>query len=477
MILLGDWKRKLAAAVVTLGVAVCALAASVSAQDESSPLTHWVEAAPRTVPAAVSPAPAATPDVSAPSSTQPAPATPAATPSTATASVVATPAPARPVAKKLRFSDVAAQARAKAKAGPEPAVAAAQADEPDWAKDYDGHASGDIVTPAKPRRWLRSEWRANRYPDGRTLTEWEVRLAATDDPANPTEAVRWGVYRRYHPNGRLAVLGAYRNGKAAGEWVWLDESGQVLRRAKQTAEYQDDLANDPLSSPNSTFRNTAGVVIAEGQLKQDKPHGLWTYSYDNGAPKAQGRYLSGLPEGLWSYFYPDGELEKQMTYALGVPIGPYRVTFPSGLDRERGQYDAGVRTGVWRTFFDDGRVREEGAYREDRRDGEWKAWNDDGLLVTRTIYTQGAVTQTIAVPPPPAPPGPMVSDVEALNPPVVFDDAGHPVKRVEAWDNPANATDADGNPIPLTPPRRKAPPPSLSRWTSPTSGQSKATLP
>lgn len=359
----------------------------------------------------------------------------------------------------------AAQAEARAKA-----IAAAIAREPDWSQDYAGHASGDIEAPPLRRRYVRSEWRSNLLPDGKLLTEWEVRV--TDGG----QAVRWGVYRRYHANGRLAVLGAYRENRAAGVWLWMDEAGQVMRRAHQLAEYEDDLSNDPISNPRSQFKNPAGVVTAEGQLKQDKPHGLWTYYYDNGAAKAQGRYLSGLPEGLWSYFYPDGQVQRQTRYALGVPVGAYRTAYPDGQDQERGEYDEGVRTGIWSAFHPNGQKREEGTYREDRRDGEWLTWDDTGRLAARTEYSQGVVTGETRLPRPPEP-VPLVSEAAAVNPPRVFDSEGRAIRVEEAWDDPGKASDAEGNPVSRVSPRRRAPPPPFSRWTSPTGGESKATLP
>lgn len=378
-------------------------------------------------------------------------------------------APARPA--------VAAKPRAASPATPSPsaarAIAQAKAEEPDWAKDYAGHATGDIEQPAKTPRFVRREWRANRFDDGKLLTEWEVRIGAGG------EVARWGVYRRYHPNGRLAVLGAYRNGKPAGEWLWLDETGQVMRRARQQADYEDDLSNDPLASPRSQFRNPAGKVIAEGQLKGNKPHGLWMYFYDQGMPKAQGRYLTGLPDGVWAYFYPDGQIEKQLAFALGVPNGPYRIAYPGGQEEERGQYNAGVRTGVWRAYHPNGQKREEGAYREDVRDGEWKTWDEDGRLTGRVGYARGVVQSEVKIQPPPGPPAPLVSE-SIIEPPVLYDANGTPLNAQFDWDSPAFASDADGNPVPLQPPqpsRRRGRTPPLSRWTSPTAGEAKSSLP
>jgi antitoxin component YwqK of YwqJK toxin-antitoxin module len=389
--------------------------------------------------------------------------------------------PAKATPPKPKLSELRAAERARARTEPAArakalaaarakAIADAKANEPDWSKEYSGHESGDIETPLIRRRYVRAEWRSNLLPDGKLLTEWEVQIT------NAGEAVRWGIYRRYHPNGRLAVLGAYRENRPVGVWVWMDEAGQVMRRAHQLAEYEDDLASAPISNPRSQFKNPAGAVVAEGLLKHDKPHGLWMYYYDNGAPKAQGRYLSGLPDGLWSYFYPDGQVQRQSTFALGVPAGLFRTAYADGQDLERGEYDAGVRTGVWRTFFPNGQKREEGYFREDRRDGEWLTWDDTGRLVTRTLYAQGVVTREIAAPRH-EPRQPLVSDAEAVNPPRVFDSGGRPIRPEDAWDDPAKASDADGKPVSRTLPRRRAPPPPLSRWTSPTGGESKPTLP
>ena len=385
----------------------------------------------------------------------------------------AAPAQALTFTQRLAAERTQAEADEKARqAARVKAIAAAQAEEPDWSRDYAGHGSGDIEAPAQVPRFVRSEWRANRYADGTLLTEWEVRITAAG------EAVRWGIYRRYHANGRLAVLGTYRNARPAGQWLWLDETGQIQRKARQQAEYEDDLANDPVSSPRSQFRNTAGQLVAEGQLKQDKPHGLWVYFYGSGAPKAQGRYLTGIPDGTWSYFHPEGQVEQQVRFALGVPNGPYRLTYPGGQEQERGQYNAGVRTGLWQTFHPNGQKREEGAYREDLRDGEWKTWDDTGRLSARTLYAQGVARQEVQIAAPPPPPEPLVSDADALTPPRLFDAQGRPLRPEADWDSAAQASDADGHPVPLgPPPRRKTPDAPLSRWTSPTGGEAKTSLP
>jgi antitoxin component YwqK of YwqJK toxin-antitoxin module len=292
------------------------------------------------------------------------------------------------------------------------------------------------------------EWRGTAYADGAKETEWQVLVKA------PGAAIRHGVFRRYHPNGRLALLGRYRDNEPVGVWSWLDDRGGLLRQARQGTDYDEEIVGASLHSPLSVYRNTAGRVTAEGLIKQGGPHGRWIYYHDNGAPKAEGEYLTGAPQGVWTYYYPDGQIERQMRFELGVPHGDFRGAYPSGQERERGTYDQGVRTGIWRTYHPNGQLQEQGEYREDLREGEWRSWDEAGQLTGRTLYSRGVAAQALPLPQVKREPEPLIPDLEALPvPPHVYGPDGQPIRR---FDEDA----AQAPPRPQRPPR----PAPLSRW-------------
>ena len=51
---------------------------------------------------------------------------------------------------------------------------------------------------------------------------------------------------------------------------------------------------------------------SEGNYKNNKKDGKFTYWYDNGAKYAEGEYKNDLMKGKWSYFYKDGKKWKEV---------------------------------------------------------------------------------------------------------------------------------------------------------------------
>ena len=188
-----------------------------------------------------------------------------------------------------------------------------------------------------PLTYPRVEWRSTQYDDGKLQNEWQVLLKS------PEESVRNGIFRRYHPNGRLALLGYYRDNEPAGVWSWLDDRGNLLRQARQGADFEDEITGEEARSPLSIFRTPAGIATAEGQMKADAPHGHWVFYFPNGAPKAEGNFLTGAADGEWNYYHPNGQIDRQMRFALGVPNGDFRSAYPDGQERERGRDGRGER--------------------------------------------------------------------------------------------------------------------------------------
>jgi antitoxin component YwqK of YwqJK toxin-antitoxin module len=80
--------------------------------------------------------------------------------------------------------------------------------------------------------------------------------------------------RYWHANASLAAEGTCRAGLREGEWRFLDEGGQLLRRG----EFQDGLR-----------------------------HGAWLFLRPDGSKEAEGRYEHGLRVGTWTLWDELGE--------------------------------------------------------------------------------------------------------------------------------------------------------------------------
>lgn len=328
------------------------------------------------------------------------------------------PAPALQSGPASPAHPAAAAGQPAARAQPTPAASAADRDDafPDF--------SSDPATRRRPARvHYRVEERHNTYPDGTLRTRWQVRIGPDG------HVVRDGTLVRYHPNGKLALVGAYRNGHPSGVWHWFDAQGEPMRAAVPQPGYEEILSGRDLENPDTVYRDLQGRKVAEGVLKYDQPVGPWRYYYPDGALRARGRFVRGLPDGRWVVYFNSGMVQREDTYQLGVPDGPVRRGWPDGSDRLQGRISQGLRVGRWRTWYANGQIESDGDYREDRRQGDWRFWNDQGRLLRHVRYSAGHIVAELPLPKPRVGPPPVIPEPRLLPfRPRVYDRSGKQIR-------------------------------------------------
>ena len=100
-----------------------------------------------------------------------------------------------------------------------------------------------------------------------------------------------GKVVEYHDGKRLAVSGAFVNGRRHGMWKRWDEKDRPL---------------------------------SEGAYRDGRRHGPWTFWHDGGKRVERGSFVNGLKHGTWS-FHVDGKLTAKAEYADGRNIGQWRL--------------------------------------------------------------------------------------------------------------------------------------------------------
>ena len=88
----------------------------------------------------------------------------------------------------------------------------------------------------------------------------------------------------YYENGQKKGEGNYKEGKQDGLWTWWDENGKKKR---------------------------------EGNYKEGKLDGLWTHWYENGQKKSEGTVKEGKLDGLRTEWDENGHVTKMETYRNG----------------------------------------------------------------------------------------------------------------------------------------------------------------
>lgn len=297
----------------------------------------------------------------------------------------------------------------------EQAAAAPQDDFPDF--------TSDPATRYRELKRYRVEQRQNTYPDGTVRTRWHVRIG----PDGRT--VRDGPLVSYHPNGNLALLGAYRDGRPSGVWHWFDLNGDLMRTAVPQPDYDEVLSGRDLENTATIYRDLQGRKEAEGVRKYGEPVGPWTYYYPDGSLHAQGRFVAGLPDGRWVVYYGSGMVKRVDTYKLGVTDGLVMQGWPDGADRLRGHMSQGLRVGHWRTWYENGQIESEGDYREDQRQGDWRFWDEQGTLLRHVRYAGGRIVAELPIPKPRVGPPPVIPEPQLLPfRPRVYNESGRQIR-------------------------------------------------
>ena len=160
---------------------------------------------------------------------------------------------------------------------------------------------------------------------------------------------------------RLAKLGLskeegeYKDGKKDGLWSYYDLNGLKLREIM--------------------FENGMDLY--------------WTFYKPNGKKEKQGKMVNGKEEGNWTFFDENGIKERETEHKSGVEEGIYSLWYENGQKKEEGPYLVDVRIGKWTWWYETGAKWREGNYLDGERDGSWIFWNKDGSLWKEQVYNNG----------------------------------------------------------------------------------------
>jgi antitoxin component YwqK of YwqJK toxin-antitoxin module len=101
----------------------------------------------------------------------------------------------------------------------------------------------------------------------------------------------------------------------------------------------------PIADGQKRFYYLNGQLSGQGEIKNKKENGLWTYWHDNGQKAREGSFDEGKRTGTHTYWYPNGKLR-------GV-----------------------------------------GNFKNDKYDGKWTMYNEDGTETIEQIYKDGELVK------------------------------------------------------------------------------------
>ena len=122
---------------------------------------------------------------------------------------------------------------------------------------------------------------------------------------------REGVYTEFHPNGFVKSIVGYVRGKKQGQYILIDEKGQVLLRST----FHEDLQN------GEHFKYNRSRIKESSHFINGQVHGLVEKYYGTGKIMERSYYNSGKLDGISRWYDLNGKNTIAYEYKMGELVG------------------------------------------------------------------------------------------------------------------------------------------------------------
>jgi len=207
-------------------------------------------------------------------------------------------------------------------------------------------------------------------------------------PANQVDAQgrKQGPWvRMWAGSDKVRYEGQFKDNKPVGTFTYYSTEGAVESRI-------DNYPGGKAAHGRHFHPN--GKLMAEGRyLGQDKDS-TWNYYDDKGVLRSTEQWKAGKLDGTMTSFYANGTAAETRTFKNGKAQGPAAQFFEDGKPRYKANYVNGEPDGTETYFFPNGQKEIEGRYMNGDRDGGWSYYNDNGSVKMQALYAQGKLVRT-----------------------------------------------------------------------------------
>ncbi|MEL7123246.1 MAG: hypothetical protein AAFO07_27605 [Bacteroidota bacterium] len=140
----------------------------------------------------------------------------------------------------------------------------------------------------------------------------------------------------------------------------------------------------------ATRRDSMGVLLEMGYLKDNTRHGVWSSYHPNGLPKKVASYINGVFNGIYQEFNERGQLILMAHYKNNLLDGPWGK-YNFGRPEMTANYVGGQLNGVYREY-DPTRLNvmlKEIEYKNGVYDGKYRFFNSEGVMTVEYVYRNG----------------------------------------------------------------------------------------
>lgn len=130
-----------------------------------------------------------------------------------------------------------------------------------------------------------------------------------------------------------------------------------------------------------------GVLVYEGQFKNDVPYGTFTYYHSNGKVKSITEFQQGVHQVKTTIYHENGHKASEGAFIDQQKDGLWNYYTNSDILITIEQYDHGKRTGLWQIFSpQNGILLEESNYLDDKLNGAYRTYYTNGDISLDETY-------------------------------------------------------------------------------------------
>ncbi|MFT5182885.1 MAG: antitoxin component YwqK of YwqJK toxin-antitoxin module [Flavobacteriales bacterium] len=204
------------------------------------------------------------------------------------------------------------------------------------------------------------------------------------------EVFMMDIRKEYYENGKLKLVGSYKNGSKQGVFREYDQQGNIVN----SHIYQGNVKSgegivDPAGDKQGNWKllYPTGELRAQGQYINGLKSGEWKYFYASSKIEQIGNYKEGNPHGDWKWYYETGAVLRQERFRKGKEDGLMVEYSEDGNELVKGEFIDGLRTGPWLYTVND--HTEEGEYLDGEKNGNWIYMYDNKQTNFKGEYLNG----------------------------------------------------------------------------------------
>jgi len=197
-----------------------------------------------------------------------------------------------------------------------------------------------------------------------------------------------GIWNKKYPgSNKLIYEGQFKDDKAIGEFTYYYESGKIKSIIKH-------FPNSNLSF--AVFYSENEAVLSEGFYKNQLKDSTWLNFTSSGAISSKESFLKNQLHGEKIIYYTEGQIENGILIPLSISNykkdlldGLYAEFFSTGKIKKKGVFQNGLKDGEWLEYHPNGQIAQKVNYKNDVLHGWSYAYNSKGVELKKIMFKIG----------------------------------------------------------------------------------------